>query len=60
MGGAPLLGVSGNVVKAHGSSNAHAIACAIGQVVNMVRANVVGKIEERLVSAGAAQAAAEE
>ncbi len=60
VGGAPLLGVSGNVVKAHGSSNAHAIACAIGQAVNMVRANVVGKIEERLVSAGAAQAAAEE
>lgn len=28
VGGAPLLGVSGNVVKAHGSCNAHAFACA--------------------------------
>ena len=29
-GGAPLLGVQGAVVKAHGSSNAHAFSCAIG------------------------------
>ena len=45
VGGAPLLGVSGNVVKAHGSSNAHAIACAVGQAVSMVRADVVGMVE---------------
>ncbi len=57
VGGAPLLGVSGNVVKAHGSSNAHAIACAVGQAVDMIRADVVGKIEARLVSAEAAPAA---
>lgn len=57
VGGAPLLGVSGNVVKAHGSSNAHAIACAVGQAVGMIRADVVGKIEARLVSAEAAAAA---
>ena len=49
VGGAPLLGVNGNVVKAHGSSNAHAIACAIRQAVEMVNADVVGKIEQRLV-----------
>ena len=35
VGGAPLLGVKGVVVKAHGSSNAHAIACAIRQAVTM-------------------------
>ena len=33
VGGAPLLGVKGVVVKAHGSSNAHAIACAAGNMV---------------------------
>lgn len=57
VGGAPLLGVSGSVIKAHGSSNAHAIACAVKQAVNMVKADVVGKIEARLVSAEAALAA---
>lgn len=30
-GGAPLLGIDGGVVKAHGSSNAKAFAAAIGQ-----------------------------
>ena len=53
VGGAPLLGVSGNVIKAHGSSNAHAIACSIRQAVDMVKADVVGKIHSRLVSAEA-------
>ena len=51
VGGAPLLGVRGNVVKAHGSSNAHALSCAIGQAVQMTRGDVVGKIEAKLVSA---------
>ena len=60
VGGAPLLGVCGNVVKAHGSSNAHAIACAIRQAVNMVTADVVGKIEQRLVCTEPAQAAPEQ
>lgn len=45
VGGAPLLGVQGAVVKAHGSSNAHAISCAIGQVIKMVNGDVVGIIE---------------
>lgn len=45
VGGAPLLGVKGAVVKAHGSSNAHAVACAIRQCVNMINSNVVGSIE---------------
>ena len=41
VGGAPLLGVQGAVVKAHGSSNGHAMACAIGQCVKMIDGHVV-------------------
>ena len=48
VGGAPLLGVKGVVVKAHGSSNAHAIACAIRQAVIMVRKNLVESIEKEI------------
>ncbi len=46
VGGAPLLGVNGVVVKAHGSSNAHAIACAIRQAVLMKEKDVPGAIRE--------------
>ena len=46
VGGAPLLGVQGAVVKAHGSSNAHAFSCAIGQVIKMVNGRVVEIIEK--------------
>ncbi|HNW86670.1 MAG TPA: phosphate acyltransferase PlsX [Candidatus Limiplasma sp.] len=60
VGGAPLLGVCGSVVKAHGSSNAHAIACAIKQAVNMVQADVVGKIQSRLVGTETAENVAPE
>ena len=56
VGGAPLLGVRGNVVKAHGSSNGHAIACAIVQAQKMLQGDVVGKIEKRLVCAEAPKA----
>ena len=49
VGGAPLLGVRGNVIKAHGSSNAHAISCAIGQAIKMIDSDVVGKITQNLV-----------
>lgn len=48
VGGAPLLGVRGAVVKAHGSSNAHAIACAIRQATRMIDGNVVQLIESSL------------
>jgi len=48
VGGAPLLGVKGAVVKAHGSSNGHAIACAIRQAVNMHRGGVAPAIEKAL------------
>lgn len=46
VGGAPLLGVQGAVVKAHGSSNAHAFSCAIGQVIKMIDGKVVEIIEK--------------
>ena len=48
VGGAPLLGVKGAVVKAHGSSNGHAIACAIRQAAVMARTGVAQTIEETL------------
>ena len=48
VGGAPLLGVRGNVVKAHGSCKGHAMACAIRQAIQMVEGDVVGKIEALL------------
>ena len=46
VGGAPLLGVQGAVVKAHGSSNAHAFASAIGQCKKMIDGKVVDIIAE--------------
>ncbi|MDI9520736.1 MAG: phosphate acyltransferase PlsX [Bacillota bacterium] len=48
VGGAPLLGVRGAVVKAHGSSNAKAIASAIRQATLMARNQVPQAIEENL------------
>lgn len=50
VGGAPLLGVQGTVVKAHGSSNAHAFSCAIGQVIRMIDGKVVDIIEKGVAS----------
>ena len=46
VGGAPLLGVQGAVVKAHGSSNAHPISSAIGQLIKMINGKVVEIIEK--------------
>jgi glycerol-3-phosphate acyltransferase PlsX len=36
-GGAPLLGVRGNILKSHGSSNRHALASAIRAAVKIIR-----------------------
>lgn len=47
-GGAPLMGTSKPVFKAHGSSNAYAIKNAIRQAVKFVDGNVIQKIEEGL------------
>ncbi|MEL7609814.1 MAG: phosphate acyltransferase PlsX [Bacillota bacterium] len=43
-GGAPLLGIDGGIIKAHGSSNAKAISSALMQARAMVTGNVVGAI----------------
>ncbi len=59
VGGAPLLGVRGAVVKAHGSSNAHAFACAIGQCVKMVNGGVVKIIEDGVGAMAETRPAAE-
>lgn len=56
VGGAPLLGVQGAVVKAHGSSNGHAIACAIAQCVKMIDGHVVEIIEQGVASMTSAEA----
>ncbi len=48
VGGAPLLGVRGAVVKAHGSSNGKAVHGALRQAVLMVRSGVAGAIEESI------------
>lgn len=44
-GGAPLLGVNGGVIKAHGSSNAKAIKNAINQGIKFAEGNVVEDIK---------------
>jgi len=49
-GGAPLLGVNGGVIKAHGSSNAKAIAAAIGQARRFAQKDVCAAIAEGLAS----------
>lgn len=46
VGGAPLLGVEGAVIKAHGNSNARAIFCAIRQARRVVEGGVVELIRE--------------
>ena len=48
IGGAPLLGVNGAVIKAHGSSNAHSIYSAIKQAVKMIEADVPELIRQNL------------
>ena len=47
-GGAPLLGVNGGVIKAHGSSDSKAIKNAINQGIKFAKGNVVKEIEEFL------------
>ena len=47
-GGAPLLGVEGAVIKAHGASGETAIMNALRQARDMVSSDVVGKISAGL------------
>ncbi len=55
IGGAPLLGVQGAVVKAHGSSNDYAFCSAITQCVKMIDGHVVQTIEQGVGKLLAAQ-----
>lgn len=43
-GGAPLLGLKGNVLKAHGSSNRYALRSAILAADKVVRADFLGRV----------------
>ena len=45
-GGAPLLGLRGNVLKAHGSSNRHALHAAIIAADKVVRADFLGHVAQ--------------
>ncbi len=44
-GGAPLLGLRGNILKAHGSSNRHAIKSAIHAASQIIKADMNHRIE---------------
>lgn len=48
VGGAPLLGVNGIVIVAHGRSNAVAIKNAVGQARRAIQGGVIDAIRERL------------
>ncbi len=51
--GAPLLGLRGNVLKAHGSSNRHAICAALRSAGEIVRADMLRHIEADIARANA-------
>ena len=50
-GGAPFLGISKPVIKAHGSSNAKSIACCILQAKNYAESGMIEKIERYVAAA---------
>jgi len=54
-GGAPLLGLKGLVVKAHGSAEAKEIRIAITQAANFVRKDITGKISAAVGSSQTAE-----
>lgn len=47
-GGAPLLGINGCVIKAHGSSDATAYMNALKQAYNFIYSDVVGRISNEI------------
>jgi phosphate acyltransferase len=53
-GGAPLLGLNGHIMKAHGSSNRRAIRSAIHAASEMVKANMNSHIEADVAKANEA------
>lgn len=52
-GGAPLLGVRGNILKAHGSSNRHAIASAIRAAAKIIHQDLYQHTEQDVARANA-------
>lgn len=51
-GGAPILGVDGMVVKAHGNSDAKAFSAAIRQAKKAVETGLLGKIKNAVEGSG--------
>lgn len=49
-GGAPLLGVAGGVIKAHGSSNGKAFSCAIRQAYRLIDTEVIRLVGESIAA----------
>jgi len=56
-GGAPLLGVRGNILKAHGSSNRHALLSAIRAAGKIIHQDLYHHIETDIARANALRAA---
>lgn len=48
VGGAPFIGLSGLVVKAHGNSEEKDIVGAINQCIKFIESNIVNKIQEKI------------
>lgn len=48
VGGAPLLGISKPVIKAHGSSDGRAMKSAIGQAIQYASSGIIGDIVENI------------
>lgn len=48
VGGAPMLGISKTVVKAHGASDGQAMCSAIGQTVDSVNSGLIRLVEENI------------
>ena len=48
VGGAPMLGISKTVIKAHGSSDAQAICNAVGQAIAFERSGFIQMVQENI------------
>ena len=59
-GGAPILGISKPVIKAHGSSNAKAFKNAIGQAIRCAENDLTADIEAALTALASSVKASEE
>ncbi|NCB05872.1 MAG: hypothetical protein EOM69_10190, partial [Clostridia bacterium] len=48
IGGAPLLGISRPIIKAHGSCDAYAVRSAVSQAIVYVRSGMIAEIEAHI------------